>query len=251
MNKLVEKRREEIENILIKHRTMKVMDLAQSLHVTPETIRKDLDYLEQKGFLSRGHGNATIIDNNHSEVPFQYRIQENAELKERIADEAFSFVKDGMLIFMTSSSICLPFAQKLRLRTNLTVYTNAIDSALLALSPHNKVMLTGGTYNPVGHRTYGMRAMHMLQGVNFDLCITAMNGCKDMDGPAEKDEEDAEMERYCLDHSKVKILVSDPPKFQRSSNYQYAEFTDFDYFITGKLSEEEKKQAGAVQIIEV
>jgi DeoR/GlpR family transcriptional regulator of sugar metabolism len=251
MNRLVEKRREEIENVLIRHRTMKVKNLAENLHVTPETIRKDLDYLEQKGFLTRGHGNATIIDNNHSEVPFQYRIQENAALKERIADKAFSFVKDGMLLFMTSSSICLPLAEKLRMRTNLTIYTNAIDSALLALSPHNKVMLTGGTYNPVGHRTYGMRTMRMLHGVNFDLCITAMNGCKDMDGPAEKDEDDSEMEQYCLAHSRVKILVSDPSKFHHSSNFQYAKFSDFDAFITGKLSDEERKQAGNVQIIEV
>lgn len=251
MNKLVEKRREDIENALIKHRTMKVTDLAGSLHVTPETIRKDLDYLEQKGFLSRGHGNATIIDNNHSEIPFQYRIQENAELKERIADVAFSYVKDGMLLFMTSSSICLSFAQKLRMRTNLTIYTNAIDSSLLALSPHNKVMLLGGIYSAVGHRTYGLRTMRMLKGVHFDLCITAMNGCKDMDGPAEKEEEDAAMERYCLDHSRMSVLVSDPPKFQRSSNYQYARFSEFDCFITGKLSEEERKQADGTKITEV
>lgn len=251
MNRLVEKRQEEIETLLLKHGEMKVRDLSSQLHVTPETIRKDLDYLEQKGFLIRTHGSAVIRKNNSAEVPFRYRIQDNAELKERIADEAFSFVRDGMLIFITSSSICLPLAEKLKLRTNLTVYTNSIDSAMLALSPHNKVMLTGGIYSPVGRRTNGYRTMKMLNGVNFDLCITAMDGCQDLTGPAEIDEDDAVMEAYCIAHSRKKILVSDPPKFRRTSNYQYAEFSDFDYFIGGKLNEAEKKQLGGIHTIEV
>lgn len=251
MNRLVEKRQEEIETLLLKHGEMKVRDLSAQLHVTPETIRKDLDYLEQKGFLIRTHGSAIIRKNNTAEVPLRYRIQENAELKEKIADEAFSFVNDGMLLFITSSSICLPLAEKLRLRTNLTIYTNSIDSAMLSLSPHNKVMLAGGIYSHVGRRTNGYRTMKMLEGVNFDLCITAMDGCMNLDGPAEIDEDDAIMEAYCITHSRKKILVSDPPKFRRTSNYQYAKFSDFDCFIGGKLNEEEKKQIGNIQIIEV
>ena len=60
MSRKNQERRNEIQKILIRQENVKVEELSEALHVTPETIRTDLNYLEQKGFLFRKHGGAAL-----------------------------------------------------------------------------------------------------------------------------------------------------------------------------------------------
>ena len=60
MKKKVERRQEEITQLVLQNKQISVDKLAGLLHVTQETIRRDLTTLEDKGILYRTHGGAVV-----------------------------------------------------------------------------------------------------------------------------------------------------------------------------------------------
>lgn len=75
-------RLEQIRQIMQKERKVSVSELSVRLAVTPETIRRDLEKLEQESFLTRTHGGAVITQADLSEkISFLKRENTNAEAK--------------------------------------------------------------------------------------------------------------------------------------------------------------------------
>ncbi|NDL60615.1 substrate-binding domain-containing protein [Phytoactinopolyspora mesophila] len=59
---LPDERREHVLEVLHRHGTVRVNDLAQILGVTPITVRRDIAMLAEQGLLRRIHGGATVPD---------------------------------------------------------------------------------------------------------------------------------------------------------------------------------------------
>ncbi|MDO5479437.1 MAG: DeoR family transcriptional regulator, partial [Clostridia bacterium] len=56
---LAVERRAQIEQMILKNKSVLVLELAKKFDVTPETIRSDLEKLEKQGVLVRTYGGAT------------------------------------------------------------------------------------------------------------------------------------------------------------------------------------------------
>lgn len=80
MSKKKDARQVKIRNILMEKGQYRVKDLAAILHVTPETLRKDLDELEEQGIVVRSHGFARV-NKFRQELPISVRNQENTDIK--------------------------------------------------------------------------------------------------------------------------------------------------------------------------
>ena len=78
-------------------------ELAISLGVSDETIRRNLKPLSDQGLVRRVHGGVTLLDSMH-EAPFQKRIQENAAAKERIAEAVSREIQDGDTMILDCGS---------------------------------------------------------------------------------------------------------------------------------------------------
>lgn len=61
--------------------SMRVSELSERCRVTEETIRRDLDRLEQAGRLRRSHGGAVSVKEDQPEIP--YRIRETTHALEK------------------------------------------------------------------------------------------------------------------------------------------------------------------------
>ena len=133
MSRNSDQRREEIRRIILRHESVRVTDLAQTLNVTPETIRGDLTFLEEKGFLYRSRGTASLRLSG-AEPPMELRMRENTDAKKAISEAAFDLVKDDMVIYFSASSTALYLGKLLVLRKNITVVTNSIDMIQTGLS---------------------------------------------------------------------------------------------------------------------
>ena len=72
MQKSTRQRREEIERIIQEEGNVRVEFLSQHFQVTKETIRTDLQYLENKGSIHRTHGGALRREGQY-DVPFEIR----------------------------------------------------------------------------------------------------------------------------------------------------------------------------------
>ena len=99
MSKKKEERQLQIRQILEEKEKIKVAELAKLLSVTPETLRKDLDELQERKILVREHGYAKI-QSSSVETFVELKAHKNKEMKKIVALEAFSrIIMAGGLLF--------------------------------------------------------------------------------------------------------------------------------------------------------
>ncbi|MCB6437590.1 DeoR family transcriptional regulator, partial [Erysipelatoclostridium ramosum] len=60
MAKTTQQRRNEIYRIIVSQGSARVSELAEQLQVTTETIRKDLNCMDEQGIIIKNHGGAEI-----------------------------------------------------------------------------------------------------------------------------------------------------------------------------------------------
>ena len=87
-------RRNRIEQILNKYKSVLVVDLAKQFEVTTETIRGDLEKLEKQGVHIRTYDNVTLFDKPDIEIAITERDTVNYEGKQRIGKYAADLIKD-------------------------------------------------------------------------------------------------------------------------------------------------------------
>ena len=106
-----------------------VMQLSEMLDVTPATIRNDLDFLEQEGYLIRVQGGAVPVRGSTAVPATQAFSDPCGPEKRAIALEAAQMVKDGETLFINSGTTTEFVAEALRARSNLNVVTNSLAVA--------------------------------------------------------------------------------------------------------------------------
>ncbi len=229
-----EKRREAITDKITMERSVSVRELSEEFKVSNETIRLDLEYLEKKGILVRIHGGA-VLRNEAAEVPFAIRKQEHNEIKKSLARNLLRYIKDDSVLFIASSSTNLYLCSLLKLKKNLTIFTNSFEVISLLQDTRHTLFVIGGQFYDHGKRMIGPYAMNMIQDIYFDMCICGMDGCKGLTGPATKSHSEHNFIKMVIQHSDQKVLISDQSKFDAPANYQFADFHDFDYFFSEPL----------------
>lgn len=102
------KRRERIINELREHGEVTVKILSEQFGVSEMTIRRDLHLLEEQGYATIHYGGAALLDRqNIGCQSFSLRKGKESENKRKIARRAASFIKEGDVLFMDTSTTVL------------------------------------------------------------------------------------------------------------------------------------------------
>ena len=126
----IHERKREIVEHLNQHNGIASMNyLCKRLYASRSTIRRDLLSLEEDGILKRSHGYVSLIVKSAKESPIGMRQIENQDKKQSIAKKTDSLIKDGMVIFLDSSSTVCQLAPILKTKHNITIITNGINIA--------------------------------------------------------------------------------------------------------------------------
>lgn len=247
-NKLL--RRNKIEEIIHDKEEVNVLELALYFNVSAETIRTDLNFLEKKGVLLRTRGGAKKREGIIS-VPYDVRLDEYVDDKRKLARKTLEFIEDDSTIFVDACTSAYFLGTLLKRKKNLTIVTNSI--ALLYNLEHSghQIILLGGQVHFPGRRTNPTDVDYIASTMYFDLAILGMDGCLNLDGPANILGDIIGVSKTIIKRSNKKLLICESRKFHTIGYYQYAKFSDFDYVITGKLTQEEKNKCNAKAIIEV
>lgn len=207
-----------------------VNELASEFGVSDETIRRDLDKLEQEGLAEKFYGGAIKAENTFFDLPFHIRQSSNVPQKKRIAELVLPLINDGDYIALDSSTTALEVIKAAKSRTNLTVITNSVE-IMLEFSQKSdwNIISTGGSLKTGSLSLVGGIAEKMISGFNVDLCICSCKGL-DLDrGCTDSNEADAEMKAAMLGIAKRKVLTVDSTKFNKVS---FAKVCDVRYFDT-------------------
>ena len=237
---LAAERRNEILAVLKDEGKVIVADLSRKYNVTEETIRRDLEKLENDGYAERTYGGAVVKGSEKDELPFLVRKRENAEAKKSIATSLCDLIHDGDRIMLDASTTALFVAKQIKEKKNITVITNSLE-IMLELSDVQgwKVLSTGGEMKGRALSLVGYQAERMIDGFHVDKAIISCKGVDLKKGFSDSNELDAGIKKKMLDSATIKIMAVDNCKFDQISFTQVIGFSEIDILATDmKLSEE-------------
>lgn len=201
-----------ILNILSKKNSATVAELAEALSTSEVTIRKDLSLLEKKGFLTRGHGFATLRPNDD----ISNRLSFNYETKHRIAQEAARSVKDGETIFIESGSCCVLLAEEIaRHRREVTIITNsAFLAGYIRKLPNAHIILLGGEYQNESQVMVGPILRTCAESFYASKLFVGIDGFHE-NGVMGNNLLRSEAARTMAEHAQEVIILTESSKFTR------------------------------------
>ena len=241
MSKKKEERQLQIRQILEEKEKIKVAELAKLLSVTPETLRKDLDELQERKILVREHGYAKI-QSSSVETFVELKAQKNKEMKKIVALEAFSRIENGMIVYLDSGSTILTAISALRNKSDITIVTNSILVAYECANMNLNIIMAGLLFN-IGKRTYGHFATEIIDHLNIDLAIMGTDAFTEKShGFTTISADELGFKRHVMNQSAKKIMISDASKVNNKADiapYAFCKFNEFDEFITNHLTPEQ------------
>ena len=100
---------------------VEVAEVARTLEVAPETIRRDLNALERQGLLRRVHGGAVPVERFGFEGRLVPRIGSRQDEKTRIAVQAATMISGAETLYLDAGSTVQALAERLRPARPVTV----------------------------------------------------------------------------------------------------------------------------------
>lgn len=237
-------RRNEIMARLQEERKVVVSDLSRLYDVTEETIRRDLEKLENEGLAKKTYGGAVLNESFNIDLPYTVRKKANVPSKQYIAEKIAEMLEDGDHIILDASSTALFIAKKIKDKKNMTVITNSVE-ILLELSDRTgwKVLSTGGRLKEGGLALVGYQAERMVSTFHVDCAIFSCKGLDTESGVTDSNESDAQIKKMMLKAAKKKILAADHTKFDKISFTQVCELSEFDVIVTDREPDDKWKQS--------
>src|SRR5262249_7079645 len=122
---IVEERRQKLLDIVNERGFISLAELARSLDASESTIRRDLDYWGQQGFIKRTHGGAVVLDDKNGLPALEERSSRELEEKRAIAKAAAGRIRDGDAVLLDGGTTTLEVARLLVGRP-LQIVTNSL-----------------------------------------------------------------------------------------------------------------------------
>ena len=220
-----------------KTRDQRILDLlktdTQHLGVSEATVRRDLDRLQQQGWLQRTHGGAVLVARAAPEPPVLHRTGENADEKRRIGKAAAALIQDGDTVFIGSGTATLEVAKHLVGRERITVITNAFTvTNTLAQEEGITVLSTGGFVRSSELSFIGYIAEQALQELRPQKVIMGIRAISLTDRLTNDYVPEVSTDRVIIRSAPEVILVADYSKFGKVSTAFVAPVTAIHKIVT-------------------
>ncbi|MBQ0059230.1 MAG: DeoR/GlpR transcriptional regulator [Lachnospiraceae bacterium] len=215
-----------IKDILLEKKSVIVSDLAKRFDVTEETIRRDLQQLENEGFLTRTYGGAFIQEGAINDVDLALREAVSIDKKEAIAEVCASLIHHGDTIFLDASTTASFVARAIK-NMRVTVLTNSL-MVVDQLKDHDSVRLIclGGVYSP---RTKAFNGRSTILGLNDYYVDKAFISCRYVSlshGITDSNEDIAMVRQTVLNQAHEIFLIADSSKFNKTSFMHLCDLKD-------------------------
>ncbi|WP_309228319.1 DeoR/GlpR family DNA-binding transcription regulator [Virgibacillus saliphilus] len=247
-------RHNEIVKMVRKDKSVKVSHLMNYFHVSFETIRRDLEFLEKQGFLTRVHGGAVLEEINSRELSFTVRESKYLKEKQEIAKKAIDYVIEGQSIAMDVSTTNTEFAKELKKQfSRLTVLTNSMTIANeLSEMPDYTIIFAGGILRNQELCTVGDFTEDFITQFHIDTFFMSISGVSLTKGLTDYGAGELQVKKKMMEIAQRKIVLADSSKFDVVSLLNACTFDEVNRIITdSKISESvlEKYRNTGVEIL--
>ena len=222
-------RRKQILEIVMAEDSIRVSDLIDRVDGSAATVRRDLTFLEQNGYILRKHGFVKYV-----QPEMVQSIEFSPEMIE-IAKAAAKLVEEGDTIMLDSGFSTLALAYQLISMNNLTVITNSIPIAALFNSiEHIQTYVTGGFLRVRENALVGTDAVESIEKMHAGKVFLSTTGVRETSGLTCVSAFQEDVKRAYVNAADHVILLATDQKLGKDAVRVFATFEQIDTIITNK-----------------
>lgn len=235
-------RQNRIKEILFKEKRVDVFELSELFSVTEVTIRRDLDKLEQEGFLIKTYGGAVLNEEGVQKPSMSASDDNHHEEKKMIGKIASQMIEAGEAVYLSPGTTCLEIARNIKDK-RVTVVTNDLLIAYeLKDSVGIKVIVTGGDLIQSSSTLVGGFALQALNGIYINKAFIGVKGVNFDSGYTVDSYEEVMVIQEVKKISNEIIAVADYTKFNRTAFARLGDLNMAKKVITNKQVPNEYKK---------
>jgi DeoR/GlpR family transcriptional regulator of sugar metabolism len=212
------------------HNRVLIGDLCEGIHVSEDTIRRDLQELAEHGKLIKVHGGA-LSKSFHSS--FNSSRVYAIENKKRIAQKAANLIKDGMFVLTTGGTTIIELAKALPENLHATFITGSIPAALEYMHhPNIEVIIIGDKLSKSSQITVGGEAISKIRQIKADICFVGTNALEVAHGLTDNDWEVVQVKKAMIESSAKVVSLAIAEKINTTQPIKVCETKEIDVLIT-------------------
>lgn len=226
-------RQEEIISILNEQKSISVKQLARMLYVSPPTIRRDLELLQQQGKVMRTHGGVVLRQSAEGEIPLMLREEQNHLPKQIIAQKAAEHICDGNVIFLDASSTVAHMIPYLEKFNDIVIVTNSPKTSVKLGERNIRNYCTGGLLLPHSVAYVGNEAEKFVSKINADIFFFSSRGYTEDGNITDSSVEESEVKKAMMNNAEKVFYLCDNSKKNKKYMYNICRTDE----ITGVITE--------------
>lgn len=240
----IDTRQELIAELVKERQNVRALALSEQFDVSLETIRKDLQALQDRGVLVRVHGGAQVRP-IRQESAYERRRSVDLAAKQAIAEVAMCDVKNDSTIYLDYGTTTYALAVKLvEQDRRLTVLTNAMPIAqVLSRAEHIETVVLGGILRRNEKSLFGPLAERALEDLYMDAGFFGCAGVHAKAGITNPHPFEAAASHKAMTHCNAVVVLAAADKLDSVAAHRVAGLADIDTLITNASPGAELTQA--------
>ncbi|CAB5132824.1 Glycerol-3-phosphate regulon repressor GlpR [Olavius algarvensis associated proteobacterium Delta 3] len=225
-------RQEKITHLVQSRGFVTIDFLADEFCVTPQTIRRDINILSEKGLVRRYHGGAGMVPSTEN-VAYTKRKVLCLKEKQQIAQMVAAHIPDHASLLINIGTTTEEIAKALFDHRGLRVITNNLHvAAILSGNENFEVIVAGGLVRQRDGGIIGPLTIDFIEQFRVDYGIIGISGI-DMDGTLlDFDYREVRAARSIMDNSRKVFLAADHTKFGRNAMVRLGNIAEIDALYT-------------------
>ena len=234
-------RLEQIRQIVRLEKKVVVANLSNQFGVTPETIRRDLEKLEEEGLVVRTYGGAVLNQTESSEkIDFVKRSETNVRRgKKGDCGHCFRDGSPNASIGCDASSTVMETLKYLSEREDILVLTNSVKVIREMERSRFGILSTGGRVNRQSYSMQGGVARSTIQEYHLDMVLISCKGMSMEGGIFDSHELEADVKKSLIERGHKVYLLADHSKFGRVAFMKLTDLEQIDVVVTDRKPSDE------------
>jgi DeoR family glycerol-3-phosphate regulon repressor len=213
-----------------------VEQLADTLGVTLQTVRRDVQRLADEGLLARFHGGVRLPSSTIENIAHKQRESLNAEGKARIALSVAAAVPNDCSLILNIGTTTEAIARALLRHSGLRVITNNLNVAsTLSANPRCEVIVVGGVVRGRDQGIVGEAAVDFIRQFKVDIALIGISAIESDGSLRDYDYREVKVSQTIISHAREVWLAADLSKFKRPAMVEVATLTQIDRLFTDAL----------------
>ncbi|MFM6925751.1 MAG: DeoR/GlpR family DNA-binding transcription regulator [Ferruginibacter sp.] len=205
--------------------------LSSQIDVSEDTIRRDLQELDEKGKLIKVHGGA--LSHAFNDITYPSKKIYSQDNKKIIGEKAAALIQDGMFVLTGGGTTIIEMARCLPLNLSATFISGSIPAIVEYMHhPLIDVIVVGDKLSKNSKITLGADAIARINTLKPDICFLGINAIDLQHGITDNDWNVVQLKQSMIEASKKVVCLTISEKINSIQPVKVCDLGKVDILIT-------------------